>query len=172
MSTARNLPPPVEPSWLAGAQARIWRYLRFLGCPSDLADDFAQDTLIAALREFAAPAATTAPVGWLLTTARNRFRMHLRKAGREVADLDVLHAQWVEVAEPDGGELRMQALRRCLQELPERSRRALELRYGEGAERPAIGKELGIGTEGVKSLLERVRAALAVCMQKRVHEES
>ncbi len=89
LSTDPDPPPPVEPIWLAGASARIWRYLRFLGCAGDLADDFAQDTLIAALREFPAATATAAPVGWLLLTARNRFRMHLRQAGREVADLEI-----------------------------------------------------------------------------------
>ena len=147
----------------------MWRYLRFLGCPADLADDFAQETLLAALRTFAA---AEAPAGWLCTTARNRLRMHLRTAGREVPDLDTLHAQWVEVAEPDGGEARLRALRHCLQQLPERSRRALELRYGDGAERPAIGRELGLGDEGVKSLLVRLRAALAVCVQQRLQEEA
>lgn len=159
---------PDEPTWLAGAPVRIGRYLRFLGCPHDLAEDFAQDTLLAALRAF--PRAEP-DVGWLLTTARNRYRMHLRTAGREVADLDLLHAQWVEVTGSDGGDHQLQALRRCLQELPERSARAITLRYGDGAARSAIGKALGLGDEGVKSLLARVRAALAVCMQKRMQEE-
>ena len=172
VSTEPNPPRCDEPAWLAAARARVWRYLRFLGCPADLADDFAQETLLAALREPTCAGAAAMPVGWLLLTARNRFRMHLRTARREVPDLELLHAQWVEVAEPDGGERRLRALQRCLQELPARSRRALELRYGEAAERPVIGKELGIGAEGVKSLLERVRAVLAVCMQKRVEEES
>ena len=159
---------PDEPTWLAGAQVRIGRYLRFLGCPHDFAEDFAQDTLLAALRTF--PTAEPG-IGWLLTTARNRFRMHLRTAGREVPDLDRLHAQWVEVTGPDGGDRQLLALRRCLQELPERSARAITLRYGDGEARSAIGKELGLGDEGVKSLLDRVRAALAVCMQKRMQEE-
>ena len=156
-------------SWHEQARARLWRYLRFLGCPADLAADFTQDALLAALREFPAAAA---PMPWLLTTARNRLRMHLRTARREVPDLDVLHAQWVEVAGPDDGDTQLRALRRCLAELPARSRRALELRYGSGAERPAIGRELGLGDEGVKSLLVRVRAVLAACMQQRVSEES
>lgn len=73
---------PDEPSWLAGAQVRIGRYLRFLGCPHDLADDFAQDTLLAALRAFPNAEPGT---GWLLTTARNRYRVHLRTADREIA---------------------------------------------------------------------------------------
>lgn len=170
VSAAENpsRPSPAGPTWVAPARARVWRYLRFLGCAADLADDFAQDTLVAALREFAAD---EAPMAWLCTTARNRLRMHLRSAGREVADLDLLHAQWVEVAEPGGGDAQLRALRRCLDELPTRSRRAVELRYGGGVERSAIARELGLGDEGVKSLLVRLRAALAACVQRRVQEE-
>jgi len=168
VSADPNPPPPIELHWLAAARARSWRYLRFLGCPADLADDFAQETVLAALREFNTE---PAPAAWLCTTARNRLRMHLRTAQRELPDLETLHAQWVEVAQPDGGQARLAALQHCLQQLPERSRRALELRYGEGAERPAIGRELGLGEEGVKSLLVRLRATLAACVQKRVMEE-
>lgn len=155
--------------WFAPARARVWRYLRFLGCASDLADDFAQDTLVAALRTF--PLAEPS-MAWLCTTAKNRLRMHLRTAGREVADLDLLHAQWAEVAGDDGGDAQLAALRRCLQELPERSRRALELRYRDGVQRAAIAHELGLGEEGVKSLLVRLRAALAACMQRRGQEDA
>ena len=147
----------------------MWRYLRFLGCAADLADDFAQDTMLAALRTF--PAAAP-PMAWLCTTARNRLRMHLRTAGREVADLDTLHAQWEEVTGDDGGDAQLAALRRCLHELPERSRRAVELRYGDGVARAAIARELGLGEEGVKSLLVRLRAALAACMQRRAQEDA
>lgn len=167
-SPPHTLPPAAEPPWLTPARARAWRYLRFLGCPRDLADDFAQDTLVAALAEFGH---AEAPAAWLLTTARNRFRMHLRRAGREVADLELLHAQWSEVAGPGGGDEHLAALRRCLHELPQRSQRALQLRYGDGAARAAIARELGLGEEGVKSLLERLRAALAACVQKRREEE-
>lgn len=154
--------------WLAPSRARVWRYLRFLGAATDLADDFAQDTLLAALRAFAGE---EPPTGGLLTTARNRLRMHHRTAGREVADLEALHAQWVEVAGVDDGDASLRALRRCLDELPERSRRALQRRYGDGAERAAIARELGLGAEGVKSLLVRLRTALAACVQRRVLEE-
>ena len=162
-------PPAFRAVWVAPVRARVWRYLRFLGCAPDLADDFAQDTLLAALRAF--PTAEP-PMAWLCTTAKNHLRMHLRTAGREVADLDVLHAQWAEVAGDAGGDTQLVALRRCLDELPARSRRALELRYGDGVERTAIARELGLGEEGVKSLLVRLRAVLAACMQRRVQEDA
>jgi RNA polymerase sigma-70 factor (ECF subfamily) len=156
---------PAPPAWLLPARARLWRYLRFLGCAADLAEDFAQETLLAALRTFAG---NEAPIAWLCTTAKNALRMHVRRAGREIADLEHLHAQWVEVAGDDGADARVLALRACLGELPARSRRALELKYGDDASRAAIGRELGLGDEGVKSLLVRLRAALAVCVQRRL----
>ena len=31
-------------------QVGVWRYLRFLGCPPELADDLAQDTFLALMR--------------------------------------------------------------------------------------------------------------------------
>src|SRR5262245_33653425 len=110
------------------------------------------------------------PLPWLLTAARNAFRMHLRRHGRqrECDDLDALHADWCAVAGDDAGDERLAALRACLQDLPPRARRALELRYAEDADRRAIGNELGLGAEGVKSMLERLRTALAACVQRRL----
>jgi RNA polymerase sigma-70 factor (ECF subfamily) len=157
--------PAATPAWAVTARARLWRYLRFLGSDAALADDCAQEALLAALGQFGNG---EPPIAWLLTTARNALRMHLRRAGREVADLEHLHTQWVEVAGDDGADARVLALRACLGELPARSRRALELKYGDDASRAAIGRELGLGDEGVKSLLVRLRAALAVCVQRRL----
>src|SRR5262245_60058739 len=127
----------------ADATVRVRRYLRFLGCAPALADDCAQDALVAAMEQYAG---ALPPLPWLLTAARNAFRMHLRRQGRrrECDDLDALHADWCAVAGDDAGDERLAALRRCLDELPARSRRALELRYAEDADRRGIGRELGL----------------------------
>ena len=165
----RTPPAALRDAALQRAWAAVRRYLRFLGCDWALASDLAQDALVAGIGRFAAGAP---PVPWLLTAARNGYRMHLRKAGtrRETHGLDDLHAQWVEVAGDDAAERRRAALRACLDELPERSRRALELRYGEDARRAAIARELGLGGEGVKSLLARLRQALAACVRRRLND--
>ncbi|MFY7950060.1 MAG: RNA polymerase sigma factor, partial [Gemmatimonas sp.] len=160
--------PPGEPAWLAPARARTWRYLRYLGCEATLADDFAQDTLLAALR---AHGGHEPPPGWLLRTAHNHLRQHhrtQRRTERVLADLELSHAQWTEVAGADDGDDKLAALRACLAELPERSRQVLQQRYGAGLERSAIARALGLGDEGVKSLLVRVRQVLAACMARRV----
>lgn len=154
----RNLEPPVR------------RYLRFLGVERDVVADLVQEALLAALRTFGRDGA---PLPWLLTTARNLRAQHLRRLGRsrEVADLDRLEAAWHEQALPDGGEAQREALAACLAALPERTRSALVHRYRDGASRLAISEAMGIGEEGVKSLLARARAALAECMQRRLGNE-
>jgi RNA polymerase sigma-70 factor (ECF subfamily) len=151
---------------LLDATRRVLRYLRFLGA-RDGADDVVQETLLAGLARWPDG---DAPLPWLLATARNLWRRHLRSHGRrrELCDCDRLHGLWVVEAGDDGGEALRAALRACLQQLPDRSRRALELRYGEGLEREAIAAQLGLGDEGVKSLLARLRAVLAECVGRRM----
>lgn len=162
--------PPGDPAWLAPARARTWRYLRYLGCEATLADDFAQDTLLSALR---AHGGHEPPPGWLLLTAKNQLRQHhraQRRSERVLANLELRHAQWTEVAGADDGDGKLAALRLCLAELPERSRQVLQQRYGAGLDRSAIAKALRLGDEGVKSLLVRVRQVLAACMARRLGE--
>ena len=150
--------------------AAVRRYLRFLGAERADLDDLVQEVLLAAVRSFAAVEPT---LPWLLVTARNALRQHLRRLGRrhEVADLDRLDAAWATQMGDDAGQSKREALVLCLQSLPERSRRAVLLRYQEGLSREAIAAQTGLGVEGVKSLLERVRAALAGCIERRVRHE-
>lgn len=145
---------------------RVRRYLRFLGCDREAAADLTQEALLAGLQRWPDG---SAPIEWLLGTARNLFRRHLRTVGRrrELVDVDRLHELW-ERHVVDAGEPERAALRECLAGLPQRSRTALQLRYGDGASRAEIARRLGLGVEGVKSLLGRVRAALAECITRRM----
>ena len=110
------------------------------------------------------------PLPWLLTTARNCLRMHLRKRGRrrEIADLDLLHEQWIAQARDDGGDAQRAALDDCLQKLSARARLVVELRYREGLPREAVAARVELQLEGVKSLLARARAALGECIRRRL----
>jgi RNA polymerase sigma-70 factor (ECF subfamily) len=159
--------PPLD-GGLAAQALRVRRYLRFLGAGRDVVDDLMQDTLLAAVRTFGSGAES--PLPWLLTTARHVFCQHLRRAGRrrEVADLERFDANWQQQVGEDGGDALRAALTECLRTLPGRTREALDLRYRDGAPREAIAAALGIGTEGVKSLLARAREVLADCMRRRI----
>lgn len=162
-----NAPPEREPGpYPDHDQAAVRRYLRFLGAARHELDDLAQEVLLAAVRTFGA---TQPPLPWLLVTARHALQAHLRRLGRrrEVADLDRLAAAWTVQMGDDGGAERRAALAHCLQTLPERSRRVVELRYRDGLSRDAIAARTGLGVEGVKSLLDRVRRALGECIERR-----
>ena len=151
----------------ADAPVKLRRYLRFLGCPEDFVDDLAQEALLAGLRR-----PEPAPLPWLFAVARNQLRKLLRDRGRrkEVLDLDRLDDLWTRHATEDGDEMR-DALRACLDGLPARSREVLELHYGAGQSRAQISAQVGLKPEGVKSLLARIRAVLAACVQKRTSDD-
>ncbi len=141
---------------------RVARYLRFLGCPASAVDDLVQEAALAGLRRWPDG---SAPLPFLLATAANQLRKLLRDRGRrrELADVDRLDTMWQEHV-ADHGDGAAERLRTCLERLPPRSREALRLRYGEDQPLDAIAARLGLGFEGVKSLLARLRATLAACV--------
>jgi DNA-directed RNA polymerase specialized sigma24 family protein len=62
----------------------------------------------------------------------------------------------------------VEALRRCVKALPERERKAVHMRYAENKGRPEMAGALKMTADGVKSLLRRIRLALASCVGKRL----
>lgn len=147
-------------------QAEVWRYLRFLGASAELADDLTQEAFLQLLRapfEERSPAATAA---WLRTVARNLFVKAFRRPPFQLAELDAIEAVWTGFARDDGGHESLERLRECLQRLDGRAREAVRLCYEERRSRREIGRRLGIGEQGVKSLLRRTRAVLRACVER------
>ena len=69
------------------------------------------------------------------------------------------------------GDEYVEALRQCLASLPERSQELLRATYADGEGRGAAGARLGLGSDGVKSALRRLRARLHDCVTRRLEEE-
>jgi RNA polymerase sigma-70 factor (ECF subfamily) len=148
-------------------QLGLWRFLRVLGCGGNEAEELAQDALLIALRRGfdAEPDAAVRP--FLRTTARHlwlrRRRDDRRRAERHAAAAERL---WQQEAAHDDGAGWLAALDACLQ-LPPRSRHVLERTYRDDAGRRELAAELGIGEHGVRTLLQRLRAALRDCIERR-----
>ena len=64
--------------------------------------------------------------------------------------------------------LRTIALAGCLEELPPRSRQAIESTYRHGARRSQLAEALGIGEHGVRTMLQRIRKNLRACIERRL----
>jgi|688.fasta_scaffold123794_2 RNA polymerase sigma-70 factor (ECF subfamily) len=103
--------------------------------------------------------------------ARKRQRAHFDD---EV--LDVIASEAIEEQRMHGQlaaeryELRRLALAACLDELSDRNRTALMLRYNGKHSLTSIGAELGRTANAVSQLLHRIRSALRECMDRRLAE--
>lgn len=148
-------------------QAELWRYLRFLGATAELADDLVQEAFLQLLRAPFEERTDTATAAWLRTVARNLFVRSFRRPPFELAELDAIEATWTGFARDDGGEAALRRLRDCLERLDGRARQVVRLCYEERRSRREIGERLGIGEQGVKSLLRRTRAVLRDCIERR-----
>ncbi|MFY9342922.1 MAG: sigma factor [Planctomycetota bacterium] len=148
----------------------VWRYLRVLGCDESTADDLTQEVFVVVLRrpDFRVGDAAAA-FGFLRTTARHLWLKSLRRrlADREVEAADRL---WdARCGDGDGNDY-TEALRHCVELLPQRSRDLLAATYGERASRSVSAGLFGMTAHGVKSALRRLRTALHDCIERRLKE--
>jgi RNA polymerase sigma-70 factor (ECF subfamily) len=151
-------------------QRDIWRFLLALGCRPAEAEDLVQEVFIEVLRgkfEYRSEPETAA---WLRRVAKHRFisTARRRKRAPQVRNLDDVDAEWADFNRTLYGDRRIEFLRACIQALPDRSKRALELRYRKEISREEMADALGMKASGVKTLLERVRAALRECVSRRM----
>ncbi len=158
--------------------ASLRGFIRSLGVNPLWVDDVAQEAFIVAYnrldefdqdRDFGA---------WLRGIARNLVINERRKDARRKRILSdnltdvLLSTSSVPDAEEeelgDRGLARLQALRECIQELPERSLALIKAKYEENASALAIAEALDMKAPAVRKALERLRASLRRCMEKRL----
>ena len=151
-------------------QAGVWRYLRSLGCEANLAEDITQDTFLSVLEKPFQQYSSAATAAWLRRVAYNRFITIRRRAGKVTAveDIESLNVEWTRLAEDDGGEELLSALRECLRGLSERARRALQMRFGAKASRTSIAADLEITEHGAKNLMQRAKKRLRECVESKL----
>lgn len=151
-------------------RAALRRYVLLLGADQALADDIVQEAFVIALRrEHFDAEVPGAAFTFLRTTARHLWLRQHRGRAPHVA-LEDADAVWDERC-ADGGDAYVDALRRCVERLPERSRRLLAATYGAGVGRAGAAAAFAISGQGVKSALRRLRAFLHDCIGRRLRED-
>lgn len=148
-------------------QVGLWRYLRALGCPAETADDLVQETFLTVLQRPFHDYDRAATKAYLRRVARNLLVSHLRRTGRVtvVEHMEVCEQQWQQWADDDDGESLLEALRACLEQLTERVRWALEMRFREKRSRQQIAAALKMTEHGAKNLLQRAKKRLRQCIE-------
>tara|TARA_R110002072_G_scaffold302737_2_gene488192 strand:- start:12118 stop:12603 length:486 start_codon:yes stop_codon:yes gene_type:complete len=149
-------------------QAGLWRFLRSVGCYAALAEELTQDALLVALRRDIASREERTAAAFLRTTARNLWMKRRHNDRRRAEQLiDAAELLWQDDAAHDDGNQLLEALGRCVDELPERSRAALERSYHDGASRAEMANELNLTEHGVRNMMQRLRKALRECIERR-----
>jgi RNA polymerase sigma-70 factor, ECF subfamily len=151
----------------------ILAYLYGVIPDAHVAEDLFQEVCVVAVQKADEFQDGTSFVAWARTIARNKLREHLRRrTGVLVEDaffdgiesaFDAVHG----AIESDG---RKDALRRCLDQVQDRSRQMLVWRYEEGLTAEGIASRTGQSRAAVNSLLQRVREILRECVERRISE--
>jgi len=111
-------------------------------------------------------------LSWATVSAKREAIDWLRKRKAETLGLepdviDLLDREWqTKTSSPEGA--RMEALRECLDAVPVKSRRLLELRYFEGRPCQEVADILGAGVEAIYQRLSRLHRQLKQCVDQRL----
>ncbi|MCC7509325.1 MAG: sigma-70 family RNA polymerase sigma factor [Planctomycetes bacterium] len=147
----------------------LHRFLRVLVAQHAEADDFTQETFLQVLKHPFEQRTRGETAMYLRAIAKTAYLKHAQRKKRVVpVDVQTIEQDWAEAVGEEGDE-RVAALRRCITELTDRERQALNLRYVQNASREDMAAALGLSDGGVKNLLERIKARLKECVARQRH---
>lgn len=153
-------------------KVRIWRYLRYLGCDREVADDLTQETFVKVLEKPFEDRGEKAAASYLLTVARNLFISQIRKTRRitTLDDLELADAAWQEAHEASSGDGddRLVMLKGCLEKLTGQARDAITLFYEQQLSGQDLADKLGLSEKYVRVLLYRIRQSLRECVERKL----
>ena len=135
------------------------------------AEDVFQEVLLRALRMRDSFSDQGGVLAWARETARNLGIDQVRRAGRLDAilserALDAMDARLEELV--DVQRQRVEAMRECMEKLPEESRALLRMRYDEGRKGEELARLMRLGEAAIYKKLSRLHQALRKCIDKRL----
>ncbi|HSI32056.1 MAG: sigma-70 family RNA polymerase sigma factor [Phycisphaerae bacterium] len=148
-------------------QAFVFSAIRDFG----QAEDVVQEVALSVAKRFPEYDPSRPFVGWALWLAKSKIVDHYRKQGRErraFSDLVLDRITEVMVRRQPAQPARQTALEHCIEKLPEKSRRLLDLRYAESGSAESIARATGSTAGSVRVMLHRVREALADCIRSQL----
>ncbi len=161
-------------SLITSSQASLYAYILSLVPHAQQAEDILQETNLVLWRKAADYTAGTSFLAWACKVAYFNVLGHRRRFCREklvFSDelLDYLAERQAERVEDL--ESRRDALRKCLEKLPDRQRSIIESRYEPGASVRRMAEEAGMTEGALSQSLSRIRGAILNCIQSRLSTE-
>jgi RNA polymerase sigma-70 factor (ECF subfamily) len=135
------------------------------------AEDVVQEIGVTVARRFHEYDPSRPFVAWALWLAKSQIVEHYRRRGRErLAFSDLLLDKIAAALIDRQGErsARQAALEQCLEKLPQKSRRLLDLRYVEENSIESVAREIQSTAGSVRVMLFRIRDVLSRCIQSQL----
>lgn len=148
--------------------AGLWTVLR----DTHAIDDIFQMVLLRAVKQADSLNDEEHVMAWARVTARNLAIDHLRKHQTQMRvlddqTLDLLDAELDRRGDEELAE-RLDALKNCVEKLPPRSRRLVDLRYHERRAGREMADLLEMSVDAVYQALRRVHLALRQCVEQQL----
>jgi RNA polymerase sigma-70 factor (ECF subfamily) len=157
---------------LLAARTRISAAVFVIVRDAQTAEDVFQDVSVKALSDEMSFAGEPQLLSWAHITARHQALNWLRSLKNRCVSLDeelleLVEAEWARESMRPEGE-RMEALRHCVEKLPDRSRQLLDQRYSQACSCAEISRTVGVGLDAIYQRLARLHRSLRECIEKRI----
>jgi RNA polymerase sigma factor (sigma-70 family) len=160
--------PNDQMAWDAlSAYVRALARARLLARGEDIVEDVVADTCAAVVLDLDAAHGPATFRGFVIGKLLNAMKAAIRLAADRRASLD-LAADLPSVTTSDAFDARLLVLDRCLEGLPERDRRAVELRYFQQARAEHIARELQVSAVNARRIVFNGVNRLRRCAQAAV----
>ncbi|MCE9630448.1 MAG: sigma-70 family RNA polymerase sigma factor [Planctomycetia bacterium] len=139
------------------------------------AEDVVQQVALTAARRFEEYDDSRPFVAWALWLAKSKIIDHYRVQGRQklvFSEALLDHAATRLVERQEANQAGAAALEKCIDKLPPKSRRLLDLRYVEDASMETIARTVQSTAGSVRVMLFRVRDLLADCVKAELAKEA
>ena len=153
--------------------ARLSAYVHTIVPSWQDAEEIIQDTLLVLWRKFDDFDPATNFFAWAARVAQYEVLNHRRKNKRRVVvlDDDVIEAIGTTAAKHlEDLDLRRESLEHCINKLPLRDRKLVNLRYQDGGDIQAAANAVNRSTGHVQRLLGKIRSQLLRCIRLQILE--
>lgn len=189
-STAKAARNAAANRWIEEHGDALWRFALSRTRSADTAEEIVQETLLAALESLNSYVGDSSERTWLLAIAAHKIADHFRRAARAAHQesppddapcacekcraMFARSGKWARIPEAWPAELeasidratQIEALRKCIEQLPPGQRELVWMRDLLDVPTDEICKQSGITPTNMWTRLHRARAALRACMEK------
>ena len=150
------------------AQRDIYAFILSLTVSPSDADDILQETLAVMWSKFDEFKVGTNFAAWGKQIARYKVMDYQRKnrTSKFCFDSDVLKLIESKSGQIDDLSDRNEAMKKCLQRLPEKQKSVLNMRYGLDMSFKQIASKYGVSKQSVHRMISRIHASLAKCIKR------